>query len=151
MGSWSLFRRSVVPKVRCSEGPLFRRFVVPKVFSVNTTVNLVHIIFSVRAFLWCYDTIFVINQKINQHRFLNFWCVNDHYHHNHQVVTQNMWRSDKQHASTFLGSPYRIGFLTIDWSHTGLTLTSHWSHIFLLTTDWSHTGLTFFFLTTHWQ
>ena len=48
-GSWSLFRRSVVPKVRCSEGPLFRRFVVPKVLSVNTTVNLVHIILSVRA------------------------------------------------------------------------------------------------------
>ena len=48
-GSWSLFRRFVVPKVRCSEGPLFRRFVVPKVSSVNTTVNLVHIIFSVRA------------------------------------------------------------------------------------------------------
>ena len=42
-----LFRRSVVPKVRCSEGPLFRRFVVPKVLSVNTTVNLVHIIFCV--------------------------------------------------------------------------------------------------------
>ena len=48
-GSWSLFRRFVVPKVRCSEGQLFRRFVVPKVFSVNTTVNLVHIHFSVRA------------------------------------------------------------------------------------------------------
>ena len=64
----------IVPKVRCSEGPLFRRFVVPKVFSVNTTVNLVHITFSVRAFFWCYmyDNIFVINQKINQHRFLNF-------------------------------------------------------------------------------
>ena len=39
----------IIPKVRCSEGPLFRRFDVPKVFSVNTTVNLVHIIFSVRA------------------------------------------------------------------------------------------------------
>ena len=39
----------IIPKVRCSEGSLFRRSVVPKVFSVNTTVNLVHIFFSVRA------------------------------------------------------------------------------------------------------
>ena len=30
-GDRSLFRRSIVPKVRCSEGSMFRRFVVPKV------------------------------------------------------------------------------------------------------------------------
>ena len=30
-GDRSLFRRSIVPKVRCSEGPMFRRAVVPKV------------------------------------------------------------------------------------------------------------------------
>ena len=30
-GDRSLFRRSIVPKVRCSEGQMFRRAVVPKV------------------------------------------------------------------------------------------------------------------------
>ena len=30
-GDRSLFRRSIVPKGRCSEGPMFRRSVVPKV------------------------------------------------------------------------------------------------------------------------
>ena len=30
-GDRSLFRRSIVPKVRCSEGPMLRRSVVPKV------------------------------------------------------------------------------------------------------------------------
>ena len=30
-GDRSLFRRSIAPKVRCSEGPMFRRSVVPKV------------------------------------------------------------------------------------------------------------------------
>ena len=30
-GDRSLFRRSIVPKVRCSEDPMFRRSVVPKV------------------------------------------------------------------------------------------------------------------------
>ena len=31
VGDRSLFRRSIVPKVRCSEGSMFRRSVVPKV------------------------------------------------------------------------------------------------------------------------
>ena len=30
-GDRPLFRRSIVPKVRCSEGPMFRRSVAPKV------------------------------------------------------------------------------------------------------------------------
>ena len=45
-GDRSLFRRSIVPKVRCSEGSMFRRFIVPKVryseIKVHCSENKVH-------------------------------------------------------------------------------------------------------------